>query len=362
MAADPYKPLFPLGTIAGVLGVGIWLMHHLGWVPFPMIEHAYVMIFGFFLSFVSGFLMTALPRMSGSPHASSGERHTAVALISSGVLCAFTQQFAWAYGLAALQSLFLLIFAGRRFRLRKQNPPRAFFFVPTALLWSITGSVILSLIYLNIAIPAVLHQLARVAVQEAFLLLLIVGLGSRLIPFLTRVQRVDPMTMVKEARWPIYTVFALLNAGFLLEGFGYHKSGAMLLAGALGVASIHLFKMNLPRHEGGYLGFGLRASVVVMFLGYVGLALVPQYRLALLHFIFIGGFTLITIMVATRVVLAHGGFSLELENKSRFVAAAIMLLTIAAFFRSFYFLPTAATLWLLATALWFYGIGRLAFR
>jgi uncharacterized protein involved in response to NO len=46
------------------------------------------------------------------------------------------------------------------------------------------------------------------------------------------------------------------------------------------------------------------------------IAIVPLYRIDLLHVLFIGGFSLLILAVGTRVTLSHGGHSLSLERGS----------------------------------------------
>jgi uncharacterized protein involved in response to NO len=343
-----------LGILCGFLGVGAWLSFFAGFTPYPLPAHSFVMPLGFFLSFVSGFLMTALPRMSGTWQAGGIERALAIGFISLGVIFAFLQWIQLASLCAFLQCAFLAIFAIRRMRSRKSSPPTGMIFVPVALAWAMYGA-------LSGALGAS-SEMARVALQEAFLLNLIVGLGGRLIPFLTHVQDISPMERAAEPARPIWAVFFLLNLSLLIEGFGFQRPGWALRALVLTLAAVFMFKLHRGRRQSSHAGFALRASVLMMIAGYVMLAIFPAYRLALLHLIFIGGFTLMTVMVATRVILSHGGFSLELERKSLFVAAAAILLVVAAIARGFYFLPAAAAVWLVAVALWFQGIGRLIFR
>lgn len=361
MIREPYRALFPLGLLWGASGVALWLLYFAGFVSVPLIPHAYIMIFGFFLAFVSGFLMTALPKMTGTFAATAFERAGAVGLISAGVVCAFLGQLAMAYALSVAQIGFLMWFGLRRPHSQNANRPSGFIFIPAALFWAAFGACIQALVFLPVDLPPMLVEFGRVAVQEAFLLNLIVGIGGRLIPFLTRVQSASPQERVADSKQPFWAIFALLNFSFCLEGVGLQRLSWSLRAVVLSLAATTLFKLHWRRPVSSHLGNGLLASICIMIAGYALLAAMPTYRIALLHVVFIGGFTLVTLMVATRVVLSHGGFSLEIERKSIFVAGAAILLLAAAFFRGFYFLPTAAILWLAAAAIWFFGIGRRAF-
>lgn len=358
MTREPYRALFPLGLLWGIVGVGIWLIYFQGWISIPVASHSYIMIFGFFMSFVSGFLMTALPKMKGAQAASRFEKNIALTLISSGVALALLGHLPWAYATSAGHIGFLMWFGISRPHSKGGSVHSGFIFIPAAFIWAAFGAVVFAL-HLN---SVILISFARVAVQEAFLLNLIVGIGSRLIPFLTRVQSVAPTEQVADGNLPFVKTFVLLNLSFILEGAGYERTAWSLRAAVLVLAATALFKLHRPRPALNHLANGLFLSICLMIAGYLLLAVLPTYRIALLHLIFIGGFSLVTLMVATRVVLAHGGFSLEIERRSIFVAAAAGLLLAAALVRGFYFLPAAACLWLTAVAAWFFGIGRKVFQ
>ena len=254
MIREPYRALFPLGLLWGALGVALWLLYFIDVVPFPIFPHSYIMIFGFFLSFVSGFLMTALPKMTGTFAATAFERAGAMGLISAGVTCAFLNQLSMAYGFGVCQIAFLLWFGLRRPHSRTGNRPSGFIFIPTALLWAAFGASVQTVIYASIEVPEVLADFARVAIQEAFLLNLIVGIGGRLIPFLTRVQAVSPQEKVADTNQSFWIVFAFLNLSFFLEGAGFQRTSWSLRAVVLIFAATSLFKLHLRRAVSSQLG------------------------------------------------------------------------------------------------------------
>jgi uncharacterized protein involved in response to NO len=80
-----------------------------------------------------------------------------------------------------------------------------------------------------------------------------------------------------------------------------------------------------------------------------------------LHLVFIGGFTLITFTVATRVVLGHSGHAEVLSQRMPFLWGAAFLLILAAVFRVVgdfqlatrgSLLSTASYLWMVAAVIW----------
>src|SRR5690348_4847137 len=67
----PYRLLFPIGVLCGLIGVGHWLFWSLGWVAEGRtFFHATLQVQGFLTCFAVGFLMTALPRFLGAAPAS----------------------------------------------------------------------------------------------------------------------------------------------------------------------------------------------------------------------------------------------------------------------------------------------------
>jgi uncharacterized protein involved in response to NO len=52
--------------------------------------------------------------------------------------------------------------------------------------------------------------------------------------------------------------------------------------------------------------------ILAMWLG----AIVPRYRIDMLHVLFIGGFSLLILAVGTRLALLHGGHALTAERGS----------------------------------------------
>ncbi len=80
---------------------------------------------------------------------------------------------------------------------------------------------------------------------------------------------------------------------------------------------------------------GFRLSVVFLILSCV-LQLIPAFpALAAQHLSYVGGLTIITLMVATRVMLAHGGVSLDYELSSKRLGFVLASFCIAAILRLF---------------------------
>ncbi len=361
MTVEPYRKLFALGLVSGIIGVGLWPLYLTGHVTYPILPHSQIMVTGMFLAFVSGFLMTALPKMSGTAPASVMESWVAVGLLVGSVFMALVGQNVLASALAGGQFIFLIQFAVRRFLKRQANPPQGFLFVPFGLLWGLLAMSLQTLEGAGFLLPAPFSELGKIGIQQAFLLNLVVGLGSRLIPFLSRVGVADPMRQLTESKAKGLSILVALNLSFLLEPVLPTWSVYCLRGVVLGVAAVVLFGIFKKPSQVTIVGVSLRASVLMMTAAYLGIGFFPQFQLALLHIVFIGGYTLLTLTIATRVTLAHGGHSLIPEVRSPALVATLMLLTVAAALRMLSILPWASAFWLLAVLTWSIGIGRFLF-
>jgi uncharacterized protein involved in response to NO len=72
------------------------------------------------------------------------------------------------------------------------------------------------------------------------------------------------------------------------------------------------------------------------------------------HLLYIGGFALITLMIGTRVMLAHGGSDLTYEIRGSHISIAALFLSLAAGLR-WYAGAFATSAWMIIAALLFIG-------
>jgi uncharacterized protein involved in response to NO len=352
--------LFLLGLLSGTAGVSLWPLFFLspGSFTYPIFPHAHLMISGLFLAFVSGFLMTALPRMTGTFPAAIWESRLAVTFLAASALAALFGFLSIAYLLTFAQFGLLAVFAYRRFLKKNGNPPAGFLFVPVGLAWGAGSMALQTLARSGVELPQALTELSRVGWQQAFLLNLIVGIGSRMIPFLSKTRAISPMQSHKEGLGLALTIMIALNSSFILEAFAPTQLVYGLRAAVMTAAAFFIFDVHKRRFEKTWLGTGLRFASVMMVIPYALVPLWPGQKLALLHVVFIGGFSLVTLMIATRVVLSHGGHSLQTEKSSPFLGAVIFIFAVAAVLRSFSYFDWAALVWLTAIATWFGAVGR----
>ena len=145
--AEPFRIFFPLGTLVGISGVSLWPLffsgiHH-GF--YPGVMHARLMIEGFLGAFIFGFLGTAFPRLTGTPHLSRKELWTVLVLYVATVGVHIGERP------LAGDALFLLLLAtfttlmGRRFVRRTDLPPPGFVLIGLGFFNALAGTVLLIL-------------------------------------------------------------------------------------------------------------------------------------------------------------------------------------------------------------------------
>lgn len=371
---DPYRLLFPAGWLFGISGAAVWILFSARVISsYPGIQHPDLMIGGFLFCFASGFLMTAMPRFTGSPTASPVELAVAVLIVTAMVLSLIAQRLALFHAWVATGLLLLAIFGFRRFRARSHDPPPSFVFVGAGMLMGIAGlSLVLmrdfSLIMPNFAL------LGRALYFQGLMLSLILGVGTRLIPALLGYQDLpltqiaQPSSRVSRKRKGLDSEFislavaaVLLVLSFVVEVWISLLLGRGLRAVVVSTIAISKWKVGRYPKEKSRMAFWLWISCWMLNLGLWGYALIPTYAIHLLHLTLIGGFGLMALMIATRVTLAHGGHDMELEDRSQALTWTGILIVLAAFTRAaaplipaayFSHLAYAAGAWILGLLVW----------
>jgi uncharacterized protein involved in response to NO len=307
---EPYRLLFPLGIVMGVYGLLLWPAYAYGLSPaYPGLLHARVMIECFLLSFVIGFLGTALPHMLEVPGWSPRvSRSFAVAIVCIGSLHAMgahrTGDLAFAATIAALAAQLV-----PRFRLRKELPPPGFCLVAAGLLCGFSGTLLLALAKGSFA-----FQLGKTLLYQGFLLLPILGIGTYLLPRMLGMENRQllpgsrtPTRLWKRRAAEHAAAGILIVASFAIEaGASFRVAYALRACAFTGGFLLHvpLWRMGALR---GSIAKWLPIPFVCIPLGYLTMALFPNQRMDLLHLVMIGGYALLVLLVASRVALGHGG-------------------------------------------------------
>lgn len=363
---QPYQVLFPLGLLHAAWGTILWILFVFGAVPYPGIVHAGVMVGGFLLSFASGFLMTAVPRFTGSQPATRAEIFAAASLSVVFFIFSFlVPSLSYFHATILVNLIFLARFLFARFRRRAFAPPPEFLLIPLGLAAGIAGVTLLLA-----ADTGVLRWewglTGKVYLYQGFMLCLVLGVGGKLMPmFLGRMgAQFVPFSGVRAASanparppW----LAGLLAFSFLLDAFGMHQPAS--LARALSVAWVTLGAWQIHKRPKitGRLSGAIWLAAWALLLGSWIPALFPASGVHGIHLMFIAGFGLMTILVASRVTLAHGGYDLAYERSSRALLWAGLFIVIAALTRitaplmpSYYLrhLAYAALVWNAGIAVW----------
>lgn len=358
---EPYRILFPIGLGFALAGALPWPLHALGLVPYPGPLHRALMIQGFELSFVVGFLLTALP---GFTH---GARcHPIELAIGTGGLLAFgAATLAGLEGFAgcafAATLLMLLVAAGRRVAHAAPGPPEEFAFVGFGLLLGLAGGLLQLAMAAGLATePA--PRFAERLISLGMLLSLVLGVGGLLVPVFAGMR--DPLVIPhvagpheRRGRRVLYAILlGVLALAFAAEALGRPGLGALLRAAAASVVGLLVWKLTRLPGRRDLPAFVLWSSGWLILAGLWLAALLPRTGVGALHLVFIGGFGLLTLGIGTRVVVAHGRHPLAVERATLTatvvgaIALALAVRVVAEFWP-----PVAATLLGLSGTLWVIG-------
>lgn len=325
---EPFRLLFPFAVVFGLLGMLLWPAFIWNLLPvYPGIPHARIMIECFMGAFVIGFLGTALPRLLDVPRIHFKEALAYATGLSAACGLHLTNLTFWG------DLAFLITFAGfvagliNRARQRKDIPPPAFVLVALGLLSAIAGAILLLL-------PSPLAYAAgRLLLYQGFLLLPVMGVGAFLLPrfFQLPNRQSFPESMSPPPGWWPKAGFALGCGLLILISFAVEISGHITLAHVLRATGVLLyFWQEVPAHKAkfnsGSLALTLRIALVAIPLGYLISAFWTGHHIAMLHIVFVTGFGLLTLTVATRVIFGHCGQS------HRFKATVLPVLVMAALF------------------------------
>jgi len=175
-------------------------------------------------------------------------------------------------------------------------------------------------------------NLQRLLSYQGFVLLPILGIGPFILPRLFGMQSQHdfPEMMIPAPAWWRKAALALgagalVIVSFVLEASGWYRLGHGLRFGA----ALGYMLIEMPFHRApavNALGVGVRIAFGGIVAGFLAVALWPAYRVGLLHLTLIGGFAVITFVVATRVVFGHSGNLALLRGRNRWLLIAIALM------------------------------------
>jgi hypothetical protein len=289
------------------------------------------MAYGLFGAFIFGFLGTAMPRML-----SAKLLHVFQVLPLVAVHAAMVAAFACskifigdALFLALLATLVVLM--ATRARGRKDTPPPGFVLVGLCFLSVASGSV-LAIVQHFREIDVFWITLQRLLSYQGFVLLPILGIGPFILPRLFGLQsqhdfpemRIPPAAWWRKAALA-FGAGALVIASFFLEASGWYRVAHWLRFST----TLGYLLLEMPFHRApavNALGVSVRIAFAGIVAGFLAVALFPAYRVGLLHLTLVGGFAVITFVVATRVVFGHSGNLALLKGRNRWLLVAVGLM------------------------------------
>jgi uncharacterized protein involved in response to NO len=318
-APDPYRVLFPVGIAAAIAGLVPWILVAARVpIPYPGPGHAALMVQGFELAFVCGFLLTAMPAFTHGPRCSPAELGTVTALVGAHVVLAAlgVPAAAWAF-LAALGALGFVV--ARRVRPGEAAPPEEFLLVGTGMALGLAGAVVQVLAALGRLPEAAVRAGVR-CVSLGMLPALVLGLGGLLVPTFARMS--DPLTIAgiaKAGERPRRRAFVLTVAGLLVLAVNLDFAGLIPAAAwcrALAALASTQLAWKLWRLPGrrDRLSWAIWTAGWCLALGFTAAAVWPLHRVEAWHVAFAGGYALLTLGIGTRVVVSHGGHAMTEER------------------------------------------------
>ena len=349
----PYQIFFPIGFFSALLAVGVWFTQNLGWFEAPAILiHSKLIMGGFLWSFIVGFLMTALPKMTGTKSANQFELSAALLLILSLIFFSWNVDPRYFFGTQMALVFFLLIYGGRRIVKMTKPIPIFISHVGIAMILALAGSWF----HFNGNSIMGIHLY-----NVGTILLLVLGIGTRFFSFLSGLPSTFEEDKSGLRRLGFHGLAVLIALFLYCAGKGQTFAYFALTVTSL-IYMFGVWKIQRRSSRPSALKFGVRIVAAMIPLSFFMIWLQPSMLITWLHLLFIGCFALITFSVATRVTLAHGSYSTDFEVKSKALWYFVSFLILGLCSRILYgfseglykvsFLHLAATFWILAVASW----------
>lgn len=345
---DPFRLFFPIAISCMLYASFLWIAHvFFSYGEFPIERHA-SMFFGGFLYFsILGFLLTAVPRFTQTEFLSVSELFVATCVVVFNLLFYFLNQPMLYWGTIAGGFFYFMIFGATRFLQRKQNPPFTFIFVGAGIVLGFLGSFSLYLYHMEPFIFEFFQKWGKLFFFDAMVTSLIIGVGGRLIPGIlgfidiVKIQR-DVYEVPKPFLQVIPKDMILSLVGFVaslvIEGVGLYLPAYILRAIIITYFAFKYWRLHEKIPSEKWHGRVLKISCWFLLITSWLLCFTQDYAIHIKHLIYIGTYLLMTLMVSSRVILAHGSGGLELETKKMPFLVIGLLFAFAALTRASAFL------------------------
>jgi uncharacterized protein involved in response to NO len=374
---EPFRLFFPLGVLASIWGAMLWPAYYAKWMAwYPLEAHARLMVTGFAGCFIVGFLGTAGPRLVGAKPFRRWEFtwHALLAVVVMG--CLALNRVALGDLLTGLWLLGVLGSLGYRLlRERDDVPPPGFPVALAAILLGALAAIYLGAVGHGWVTPTDFsYSLSRLVLFQGLIWWPVVGVAPFILPrfFGRKSEHGFEESLSIPKGWWNQSGFSLAAAGLIGVSFVMEANG-MLVAGQWVRAAIVLGYLPaaipglLERTDRGALVLAIRLSFLGGVAGWIVAACYPHTRIGSLHLGFIGGGGLLMLVVATRVILGHGGRHDRLAGRMKLFHVVTGLAILAATTRtSADFLPAikvshfiyAAISWVAVVGFWGWWLRR----
>ena len=372
MKKDPYQWFFPAGILFGILGTGFWIAFWLKIIPFyPAPQHSEAMIGGFLLTVAIGFLMTAVPKFTGTLSATFLEKASLFVLVLGLWGASFLTERFYFHLILLLEILLLVRFALSRFLKSVFRPTPSFILVAFGIFSVLTGDILFCL-HDKYLLSAGWVFFARLLVFYALFFFLVLGIGTQLVPSILGIARpqastIQPPTPLNQPTTDWRALFRFILYGiliffsFVMEAFLNMEWGRLLRAVVVTFIMLYHWRIYLLKPlTTGILNRCLWGSAWMVVLGVWPPVLHPSFAVHGAHILFIGALSLMVFVIMTRVSLSHGGHPLTVEKKAKglwmlliFLGAALVTRLLAPFVQNYYsHLAYASIFWIAAAICW----------
>lgn len=356
--SEPFRIFFPVGIVLGFIGVSHWGWYYSGLTDtYSCNYHGLMQIQGFEMAFVAGFTMTALPRFLETHTAHRWEFALALTLMLSTACGLYLEDWWLAESSSALMAALLLYFCINRYTKRQDEPPSEFVLIPFGLSFALSGALLV------LYPPDGFVKLGQRMVEQGTLLCFLLAFGSYLGPRLIHGKSAEEIQLSLPSPTRGYTILTgiLFLASFIIEAGWNEQVGRLLRAASLSAYALRVLPiLKLPRVRR-FSAWTLWSGFWCLLSGLWLSGIFPDYEIVALHLTFIGGFSTITLVIATRVISAHcgpesmwSGRARALKSIGLFLIAALISRVVSDFMTWYYFgmLHVAAGFWMVAALIW----------
>ena len=365
LRGEPFRLFFPMAFLLGAAGVFHWMLYGTGLSSAYLASfHAVTQMQSFLLAFAAGFLLTAVPKRTGTAPATPLELGALAVLIPAVSIAELAASPVLAQLLYAAAIVLLVQFAARRFlgRAAGRRPPASFVLVPIGLAAGVAGAV-LRVASARDLLPAWAGSLGRALALEGVFTCLVLGIGGF---FFGLALYGDPPPDLGKNRAEsrraaaLAVAGALVIAGLAAQELGHVREGLALRAIVAAAVLAAARGLSRPARPGVNRRIVWLSAWAVP-LGLALAALFPDDRVAWMHVAYIGGFGLLAFSVAAHVTLGHGGHEAARDGRPWQVIALAALFLAAMLLRAtlgrvpdlyFGWLAAAAVLWLAGAVVW----------